>query len=257
MNSSVLAPDVIIVISAYGDFAESCPGISRTYKLNVSRSVAEVSRRCPASALVKDGEAESGAVINRLLTARMDTGKMLKKPAIPRCKETIGDPFDNGPSKHPVSRPERPEAVEKPRRRRMMNALGRMAWGQIYYHERSIDRSQRRGAVLTPDPDAVISPHPAYTIAIMVRPEDMGSRVRARDIRLCRGLLKDRLQKHHRPRLGKGLFASTSSSSPELATHAMLRPMDGGARLTYGELLDGNDSVQAESAAQLKTVALR
>ena len=90
-----LAPDVIIVI-AYGKILpKAVLDIPKYGCLNVHGSLLPKYRgAAPIQYAVKDGEAESGVTI-MLLDEGMDTGKMLKKAAIPLdAKETTGTLFD-------------------------------------------------------------------------------------------------------------------------------------------------------------------
>lgn len=90
-----LAPDVIIVI-AYGKILpKAVLDIPKYGCLNVHGSLLPKYRgAAPIQYAIKDGEAESG-VTNMLLDEGMDTGKMLKKAAIPLdAKETTGTLFD-------------------------------------------------------------------------------------------------------------------------------------------------------------------
>ena len=90
-----LAPDVIIVI-AYGKILpKAVLDIPRYGCLNVHGSLLPKYRgAAPIQYAVKDGEAESGVTV-MLLDEGMDTGKMLKKAAIPLdAKETTGTLFD-------------------------------------------------------------------------------------------------------------------------------------------------------------------
>ena len=90
-----LAPDVIIVI-AYGKILpKAVLDIPKYGCLNVHGSLLPKYRgAAPIQYAIKDGEAESGVTI-MLLDEGMDTGKMLKKAAIPLdAKETTGTLFD-------------------------------------------------------------------------------------------------------------------------------------------------------------------
>lgn len=90
-----LKPDVIIVI-AYGKILpKAVLDIPKYGCLNVHGSLLPKYRgAAPIQYAVKDGEAESGVTI-MLLDEGMDTGKMLKKAAIPLApKETTGTLFD-------------------------------------------------------------------------------------------------------------------------------------------------------------------
>ena len=90
-----LAPDVIIVI-AYGKILpKAVLDIPKYGCLNVHGSLLPKYRgAAPIQYAVKDGEAESGVTV-MLLDEGMDTGKMLKKAAIPLdAKETTGTLFD-------------------------------------------------------------------------------------------------------------------------------------------------------------------
>lgn len=90
-----LEPDVIIVI-AYGKILpKAVLDIPKYGCLNVHGSLLPKYRgAAPIQYAIKDGEAESGVTI-MLLDEGMDTGKMLKKAAIPlEAKETTGTLFD-------------------------------------------------------------------------------------------------------------------------------------------------------------------
>lgn len=92
---SDLSPDVIIVI-AYGKILpKAVLDIPKYGCLNVHGSLLPKYRgAAPIQYAVKEGEAESGVTI-MLLDEGMDTGKMLKKAAIPLDpKETTGTLFD-------------------------------------------------------------------------------------------------------------------------------------------------------------------